>query len=75
MISAYANRLKGAGFENIENYKNTQLIFCEIDNIHAVRQSYSKLQMMLSHKDLSSDKNFFSQLNSLDGPLLSINHI
>ena len=68
MISAYANRLKGAGFENIENYKNTQLIFCEIDNIHAVRQSYSKLQMMLSHKDLSSDKNFFSQFELTGWP-------
>ena len=68
MISAYANLLKGAGFENIENYKNTQLIFCEIDNIHAVRQSYSKLQMMLSHKDLSSDKNFFSQFELTGWP-------
>ena len=68
MISAYANRLRGAGFENIENYKNTQLIFCEIDNIHAVRQSYSKLQMMLSHKDLSSDKHFFSQFELTGWP-------
>lgn len=68
MISAYANRLKGAGFENIENYKNTQLIFCEIDNIHAVRQSYNKLQMLLSNKDLSSNKNFFSQFELTGWP-------
>lgn len=42
-INAIANSLKGAGFENTSNYKNSQIFFCNIDNIHAVKNSYDKM--------------------------------
>lgn len=35
--------MKGGGFENTDNYSNTEIYFCEIDNIHAVRGSLSKV--------------------------------
>ena len=39
-LNAKANSLKGAGVEDIKNYNNCQqLIFGNIENIHAVRQS------------------------------------
>lgn len=68
MLSAYANRLKGAGFENVENYENTEIFFCEIDNIHSVRQSYLKLKMLIGNKNFSSNKNVFSQFETTEWP-------
>ena len=40
---AQANRLKGGGLENVKYYTNCELMFCDIDNIHAVRDAYSKI--------------------------------
>ena len=37
-----ANKLKGAGFENVENYPRTEIIFCEIDYIHSARFAYTR---------------------------------
>lgn len=68
MLSAYANRLKGAGFENVENYENTEIFFCEIDNIHAVRQSYLKLKVLVTNRNFSSNKNVFSQFEATEWP-------
>ena len=42
-----ANKLKGAGFENVENYPGTELIFCEIDHIHSARAALNKIYSML----------------------------
>ena len=65
-INALANRciiyllkLKGAGFENINYYSNTEIKFCEIDNIHSVRDSINKLYSLLSNKELKITKNFY----------------
>lgn len=41
--SAMANRTGGYGYENTSNYPGTTLQFCNIGNIHAVRDSYQKL--------------------------------
>jgi myotubularin-related protein 1/2 len=41
--SAMANRTGGYGYENTSNYSNTTLQFCNVQNIHAVRDSYQKL--------------------------------
>ena len=73
-FSAYANKLKGAGFENIENYPNTQIVFCDIDNIHSVRTSFMKLKILcLYSNDNNSNKFFFN--NNLEGDLsLNINY-
>ncbi len=45
-INALANKIRGMGFENIGNYKNAEIIFCDIENIHAVRQAYNKLKII-----------------------------
>ena len=44
-LNAMANKLKGGGYENPNNYPkiNMEVIFCDIPNIHAVRNSYEKL--------------------------------
>ena len=74
-LSAYANKLKGAGFENIENYPNTQIVFCDIDNIHSVRNSFTKLKFLcLYSRDSNTNKFFFSN-NTIEGDLsLNINY-
>lgn len=42
-LNAQANRLKGGGFEDTRYYPNTDLTFCDIDNIHAVTKVFNKL--------------------------------
>jgi hypothetical protein len=61
-LNALANRFKGAGFENTDNYKNTEICFCEIDNIHCVRNAFIKLNTILTNPKFLDNKNYFSQL-------------
>lgn len=42
-LNAQANRFKGGGFEDIKYYRNTEIIFCDIDNIHEVSKVFQKL--------------------------------
>ena len=44
--AAMANRTGGYGYENTSNYPGTTLQFCNIGNIHAVRDSYQKVSAM-----------------------------
>lgn len=63
-INALANRLNGGGFENMKHYNNVVLTFCEIDNIHAARNSLNKVfQLCLSSKIMDNQK-FWSSLES-----------
>ena len=39
-LSATGNKFKGGGFEDLKNYRNTELYFCDIDNIHDVRKAF-----------------------------------
>lgn len=41
--SALANRTSGYGYENTTHYVGTSLQFCNISNIHSVRDSYQKM--------------------------------
>ena len=44
-INAMANQAKGAGYENIvKGYKGCKIKFLDIDNIHAIRNSYRTLR-------------------------------
>lgn len=47
-LNAVANKANGGGFENVDHYKDTEIVFCDIDNIHAVRNSLNKLQQICS---------------------------
>lgn len=41
--NAIAQTAMGAGTENTDNYKNSRLVFLNIDNIHIVRDSFARL--------------------------------
>ena len=42
-LNAVANKMNGKGYENLSYYKNTEIFFLDIDNIHGVRDKYRKL--------------------------------
>ena len=67
-LAAMANRLKGAGHENTENYKDAELFFCEIDNIHTARNGLNKLYSLLKNDNFYSNKKFFSSFESTNWP-------
>ena len=56
IISAKANRLIGAGHENVENYRNTEIFFCEIENIHEVRESFQAFKKALLNEQKNEQK-------------------
>ena len=48
-MNAGANKFKGGGYEDCgvgANYSNCRLMFCDIDNIHAVRGSFEKMSAL-----------------------------
>jgi myotubularin-related protein 1/2 len=51
--AAVGNKMMGKGTEKIENYENARLVFMDIDNIHAVRDSMDRL-MRLCNEDPES---------------------
>ena len=51
--AAMANRTGGYGYHNTSNYSNTTLQFCNIQNIHSVRDSYQKLCTVCNSKSTS----------------------
>ncbi len=63
-LNAFANKFKGAGFENTNNYKNTRITFCEIENIHFVRGCFEKMHKLLGNPRLWDDKNYYSGLEN-----------
>jgi myotubularin-related protein 1/2 len=62
--------LPGYGYENTSNYSNTTLQFCNIGNIHAVRDSYQKL-CTVCNSDATAD----IQWNSLVEDTKWLSHI
>ena len=42
--SAQGNKFRGGGFEDERTYTNCQLVFCDIQNIHAVTKAHNELQ-------------------------------
>ena len=67
-LSAMANKIKGAGFENVENYPGAEIIFCEIDHIHSARNALNKIYSMLKSNNFNQDKKFFSNFESSGWP-------
>ena len=59
-LSAAANKLKGAGYERVQEYGRTSIIFCEIDNIHVARNALNKIYSIISHPDFHKNKKFYS---------------
>ena len=42
-LSAQGNRAKGGGFEISKHYRNTELVFCDVDNIHHLSKCTKKI--------------------------------
>jgi len=42
-LNAVAQKVNGKGYENINYYKNAEIFFLQIDNIHVVRDNYKKV--------------------------------
>ncbi|KAJ5079150.1 myotubularin-related [Anaeramoeba ignava] len=61
--NAVANKAKGGGFESLNNYKTSELTFLGIDNIHTMRESFTKLinSALYSFND---DKKWFAELDN-----------
>ncbi len=43
-MAAFGNKIAGKGFESKSNYKYMDMEFCDIENIHAVREAYKKMR-------------------------------
>ncbi|QRV99923.1 phosphoinositide 3-phosphatase [Ceratobasidium sp. AG-Ba] len=50
--NAMANAAKGAGTENMENYKEAKKVYLGIDNIHVMRDSLAKVAEALYEADM-----------------------
>jgi len=61
-INAVANQAKGGGYEAMENYPNTELVFLDIANIHVMRDSLRRLKDMVYPE--VDDPHFLSNLES-----------
>jgi hypothetical protein len=42
-LNAQANKIKNGGFESRRYYRNADIEFCDIDNIHEVTKTYRKM--------------------------------
>ena len=69
LLNAWANKLKGAGYEDISQYPdiNMELLFCGIPNIHAVRGSCHKVYSTLCFKTETENKNAKAKNNMDSG--------
>jgi myotubularin-related protein 1/2 len=63
-LSAYANKLKGAGFENVDNYPGAEIHFCQIENIHTARNALNKIYSLLKNPKFLENNKFYSNFES-----------
>ena len=63
-INAAANKVKGGGYESVENYENAELIFCDIENIHKARNALNKTEEICTDEKIMTNKKFWSQFES-----------
>ena len=45
--NAVANMAKGGGTESSKHYRDAELVFLKIDNIHGVRKAYQRLRNLV----------------------------
>ena len=55
-IAAVGNKAIGGGYEDLQYYKNCQIVFGDIENIHAVRDAYRKLFSLCENSFQTKDK-------------------
>ena len=60
--AATANIARGGGFEMGIQYSNCKLIFCGIENIHAISNSWRKLNEVIQKNSGTTGKSFWSDV-------------
>ena len=55
-LNAMANKVNGKGFEDVKFYKNCEIFFMDIENIHHVRDCHKKLISMCYNNDKDNSK-------------------
>jgi hypothetical protein len=51
-LNAQANKyIKNGGFEDLRYYRNCDIIFCDIDNIHEVSKTFKKMYEIVQNPD------------------------
>ena len=64
-INAASNKVKGGGFEDVEQYGNdAKLIFCNIENIHKAKEAIEKTEEICTDEKIMTNKSFWSQFES-----------
>ena len=64
-LNAASNKVKGGGFEDVEQYGNdAKLIFCDIENIHKAREAIEKTEEICTDEKIMTNKNFWSQFEA-----------
>eukprot|EP00760_Papus_ankaliazontas_P023446 PhM_4_TR2054/c0_g1_i1/m.10158/K18081/MTMR1_2; myotubularin-related protein 1/2 len=61
--AATANRAKGGGYEDTDNYDRSRIFFYNMDNIHAVTASWRKLRALIQSSG-ANNATFYSQLEA-----------
>lgn len=64
-IKAYSNRVKGGGFENTDYYKNWEINFWSIENIHGVDKAFKNFfGLVCSWTRIKNNKAIFSSIEN-----------
>lgn len=58
--NAVGNQFQGKGYEDVKNYKNCKLIFCDIENIHHVTKCFDKMCQIGYKEEKWRTKNWLS---------------
>jgi len=57
-VNALANRVNNGGYENTKDYyKTSEIVFCDIENIHVVRDSFQRVMDMIKEPTDLQSKN------------------
>ena len=66
-LNAWANKLKGAGYENKDHYNKIimDIKFCDIPNIHAVRSSFEAVLNTVSYIQVNSQSQDYNIISNL----------
>ena len=64
-INAASNKIKGGGFEDVEQYgDDAKLIFCNIENIHKAREAIEKTEELCTSEKVMTNKKFWSEFEA-----------
>lgn len=64
--AAMANRTNGYGYEPATHYPGTSLQWCNIGNIHAVREAHTKLHSVLQQPTVSSSEHLLNYNTAIE---------